>query len=65
MKIRSILYYLFIIIGGIALGYWVVLHGKSLESVAAITNNGSEGSAWQHFVAAVYFGDRGPVVSCM
>lgn len=53
MKVRSILYYLFIIIGGVALGYWIVLHGKSLESVGGITDNGSEGSAWQHFVEAI------------
>lgn len=52
MKFKSILFYLFIIGGGIALGYWIIVHGKSLESVTPVVENGS-GSAWQHFVEAI------------
>lgn len=53
MKPRSILYYLFIIGGGVTLGYWILRYGKDLESVSAIADNGSEGTAWEHFVEGV------------
>lgn len=53
MKFKSILFYLFIIAGGILLGYWIVLHGKSLENAVAVADKGSDGSAWQHFVVAI------------
>ncbi len=53
MKARSILYYFFIIVGGVILGYWIVFQGKGLENVATITENNVEGSAWQHFVSAI------------
>lgn len=51
MKFKSILFYLFIIGGGLALGYWIIFQGKSLESVMPGVE-GAGGSAWQHFVDA-------------
>lgn len=51
MKFKSILFYLFIIGGGLALGYWIIFQGKSLESVMPGVE-GAGGSAWQHFVEA-------------
>src|SRR5690606_19458761 len=53
MKLRSILYYLFIIGGGLALGYWIILSGGNIESNTTLKQVASEGSAWQHFVEGI------------
>jgi len=53
MKVRSILYYIFIICGGIALGYWIVRRGESLQVSDTLQIIDSNGSAWYHFVEAI------------
>ena len=53
MKLKSIVFYLFIIGGGIALGYWIIFQGKGLESGVSLPDEVVSGSAWQHFVEAI------------
>ena len=43
MKLRSILYYVFIIGGGIALGYGILLQGRSMERTHLV--GGSSGGS--------------------
>lgn len=53
MKLKNSLFYLFVIGGGLGLGYWIVTQGELLEDKSSIQQTVSVGSAWQHFQESI------------